>query len=1200
MINPSPLPKQYSPNPQINQVIFELLSLGISPIPVAPKQDSRKDWCHRVATNNEDAEYCPLDKNLNPIPRFTGKNPSYLSRTGQAFILEHGKYKEKLPTEEELKKWFCNPNTGIGAMCGMGAVIWIDFDTKTFDSQDECNQAVSKFLSKNNLTDNWIERTGSGGWRIPVVTEEKPSFTNFALELGGKHRGEALGYGRFTVLSPSIHPNGKTYSRVSRGGIAKVKSLEAIGIFPAKEEIKQSERKQHREQAQNSGLSLSKDFDDSLDIRNFAKYFDGYHERGNGWGYAQCPHHPNATSLTSFRVNLNTGAFKAWCCCGTGDVWKSGLELAKSRGYAPQTRIKGWTPPGDYIYKKNQKEVSSLEARLRRDSSHFEGQISEYEVKRRLRAKFNFTRKPNVKATDGFLPHIDLSSIPHGLIGIKGDWGIGKTFLLSKWCKEWEGKIIQVAHLNALLHNTAAKLDLMHHHELKDMQLGVTSFGRVAITDISLGAMLDPEKWCKGEPFILILDEIEQVFKSIQTNSNLRGTLRVKARCKLEWLVKNATYVIASDRDLCNETLDYLEQVRGDEKKAFIIHHSGRKGESRKPIKVNVTNKKDDQLSQLIADAKAGKKIVVPCENKKDLLAIELQLKESGIPEESMFFAHGDNSNEDGIKQVIEVIDQKYTDYQILAYTQTLGTAISLEKPHFDVCYAFFTGDVLSAGDQAQSLFRYRIDCEINIWVSSKKQTLEIDPDNLLNNLISKIDDTNQLIVSIDEIGELLEQGILPNARGEINEQDLPWIKHKLGIIARTNASRANPSQSLIDLLEQAGFTLVLGENLAEKTPEGENHKEFKKQVDKTKDKLTSESEPMNEVEFQQAILNPGSLKQSERYRFKKTKLQRDTGLEITQEIVELDRKKNLVRGARLLRLMNVDDRQAVAFDLIDRENNPDQADQHFYSPTRKLLHDLGVPELIEKLSTGIEYTSESEEVAKVCDRLRSSKTRVKKYLGFTPSTEKNKSGNFKESNTTALGKLLDALCLKSDVRKSGENRFYRLNAERWEMLKGITDHMEGKAKTPTLESIIETAINQATTSLEVWTPVSDSSIYINNQEVSTIPTLAEVKLAEVSQAIAPTEVMAIEQAIASSEFSPEEQAPVWAGLILKIKQGLEVTGFVLGNLYQDLVQRFGELEGIAEDEPLFNEYQQAWQVPVMFSDCTRSIPCDWVEVVYG
>lgn len=301
-----------SPNASISATIDELLELGLPPIPVAPKHRSNEG--------------------------FSGKNPSYLDSDGRHRFVRHGQFKDRLPTTDELSQFFQHQDVGIGVLGGVGGVYWLDLDRKNYPSQQDCDRAfdaiVERICSIAGCTraDLWIEQTGSGGYRLPIIPAEQPDFTNFTTTEGGDRVGECLGRGRFAVLAPTIHPSGNAYRRIEFGKPIAVPNLASIGIYPAKDEIEQKERQQRR-RANYVPPVASLPGDNPWDIRNFAQYFEGYTERGNGWGYAQCPHHADATSKTSFRVNLNTGQFKAWCGCNTKAVYRSGLDLAVSLGY---------------------------------------------------------------------------------------------------------------------------------------------------------------------------------------------------------------------------------------------------------------------------------------------------------------------------------------------------------------------------------------------------------------------------------------------------------------------------------------------------------------------------------------------------------------------------------------------------------------------------------------------------------------------------------------------------------------------------------------------------------------------------------------------------------------------------------------------------------------------------------------------------
>jgi hypothetical protein len=227
--------QSFTSTPEIQAVIDWLLLNHLPPLPVAPRQNSREyPKLIKADLAKQIWEHCPFDDDLQPIPLFTGKNPSFLDRHGVPHLINHRQYQSKLPSGSDLRKWFANPDNGIGTLGGHSGVIWLDFDIKQFESELECSKAVKTWGElRPELKGTFCERTHSGGWRIGVKVKQKPDFTNFALFSGGNHVGEALGAGRFTVLSPTIGPSGNAYRSINRTHLAEVASLEAIGVYPS-------------------------------------------------------------------------------------------------------------------------------------------------------------------------------------------------------------------------------------------------------------------------------------------------------------------------------------------------------------------------------------------------------------------------------------------------------------------------------------------------------------------------------------------------------------------------------------------------------------------------------------------------------------------------------------------------------------------------------------------------------------------------------------------------------------------------------------------------------------------------------------------------------------------------------------------------------------------------------------------------------
>jgi hypothetical protein len=230
---------------QRQEAIDWLVAHNYPALPVAPAQNVY-DY-HKVVQADKDKgvwEHCPLTSQLKPTPLYTGKNPSYLDRRGKPHLVNHRRYQKQLPSANELSEWFHHPKVGIGTLGSWNNTVWLDFDVKKFKSQVECNAVAFSIAAKvqqQTDQDAFLERSHSGGWRIGVRVRCQPDFTNFALTPGGTHVGEALGEGRFTVLSPTVGPSGNSYTSHQRSFPPLVESLEAIGIYSTKAPVTPSQ-----------------------------------------------------------------------------------------------------------------------------------------------------------------------------------------------------------------------------------------------------------------------------------------------------------------------------------------------------------------------------------------------------------------------------------------------------------------------------------------------------------------------------------------------------------------------------------------------------------------------------------------------------------------------------------------------------------------------------------------------------------------------------------------------------------------------------------------------------------------------------------------------------------------------------------------------------------------------------------------------
>jgi hypothetical protein len=219
-------------------VIDWLCEHNFPPLPVAPAFDPRQyPKVVSPAPASGSGNYCSLNADLQPIPLFTGKNPSYLDGQGRPHLVVHSNYQKRMPTPCELRSWFENPLTGVGTLGGWNNTVWLDFDQKRFHAGTSIDDSVLRvvdLIRQRTGNEPFLERTHSGGWRIGIALRNNPTFTNFAVSPDGSHVGEALFKGRFTVLAPTVGPSGSPYRSLNRPAqLPLLDSLESIGIFPA-------------------------------------------------------------------------------------------------------------------------------------------------------------------------------------------------------------------------------------------------------------------------------------------------------------------------------------------------------------------------------------------------------------------------------------------------------------------------------------------------------------------------------------------------------------------------------------------------------------------------------------------------------------------------------------------------------------------------------------------------------------------------------------------------------------------------------------------------------------------------------------------------------------------------------------------------------------------------------------------------------
>lgn len=210
---------RFSPNTKVNDQILWLLEQGYPTLPIAPAQDAK------AYPKVVKGKIVPGER------QFCGKNPSYLDSWGYPKLIYHIPYQRHLPTKEEIRAWFVNPETGIATMGGWQSTVWIDVDSKHFNSPEHCWFVMKRYLSfAPKLRNSYVEVTQSGGLHIAVKVKRMPDFTHFAFEPGGRRIGEVLGTGRVVVLAPTQGMLGQ-YRVLKRNPPVLIKDLCELSLY---------------------------------------------------------------------------------------------------------------------------------------------------------------------------------------------------------------------------------------------------------------------------------------------------------------------------------------------------------------------------------------------------------------------------------------------------------------------------------------------------------------------------------------------------------------------------------------------------------------------------------------------------------------------------------------------------------------------------------------------------------------------------------------------------------------------------------------------------------------------------------------------------------------------------------------------------------------------------------------------------------
>jgi DNA-binding Lrp family transcriptional regulator len=231
------------------------------------------------------------------------------------------------PSEEILKTWFAQPQTGIGTLGGWNGhhwIGWVDFDQKNFASEEQCKHAIGAWLETYSLQEAPCFKTPSGGYRFLIAFSREPenfkANSKFSLSPNGAHAGELLcKNGSHTLLPPTVGIGGQ-YEWIKFSEYPPiVDSPEDIGLYRAQNSSAQKQQNKRKKSDEPTAILP-------------AAIVQPASRAARLWMLVRALDHPDNGGTGSGYVEVSVAELCKWLNRSERSVWRY-IKEAKAKGY---------------------------------------------------------------------------------------------------------------------------------------------------------------------------------------------------------------------------------------------------------------------------------------------------------------------------------------------------------------------------------------------------------------------------------------------------------------------------------------------------------------------------------------------------------------------------------------------------------------------------------------------------------------------------------------------------------------------------------------------------------------------------------------------------------------------------------------------------------------------------------------------------
>ena len=621
----------------------------------------------------------------------------------------------------------------------------------------------------------------------------------------------------------------------------------------------------------------------------------------------------------------------------------------------------------------------------------------------KAQAKLNsLTYKPDILLHEEYLPPDLWSKLPEtGIVNLKARKGGGKSTLIKeiiKQCKAQGRRVLSVTPRIALGREQAFKWDITWIDEC-GVQGNYSLTADLLEQEAALGLCWDSLWKVVGQDWsgtVVIIDESELGFKHLATSSTCeerRASILVGFAKLLEQVLSTDGLVVLSDADLSDVSVDYVKAFAPQNTRIFTVINT-HKGS---PWDVEFfTGKRGDVENRILENLDAGLKTVIATDSQAEGEALERKILDY-YPKAKVVRIDRKTTQEDFGREFVKDPNGsiRASRPDILIYTPSMGTGVSIDEPHFDEIVGMFFG-ALEPSEGRQMLARERAPIPRIVWCKDtnhdipgcksplpsvvKKQLFKFHQTTSFNllNLAHVLAGSEDDAAALDALNRLWDK--------DRQEWSNPHLDLYANVKARRNFGLSQLAVQLYQELLDEGHSVRVFEG--GKTAFSDEIADAKEEIKQEEAAAIANAEKID-VDRARTILNSPHSKEADRRKAYRAVLADSLPeVELTQEFVYkaaiADKGRWLAQQRLFWMLTNPDKAKILDKKQWHRHLQKELIylpDIRTYSLQVKVLSDIGVLNLIDSHR---EYCANDQDVQRFRDRAFFMRHRIKTAFDLT------------------------------------------------------------------------------------------------------------------------------------------------------------------------------------------------------------------------